>query len=134
MAHAWIIEHFGSLDSELADPHLDADGDGRTNLAEFLFGSHPLEPDAPYFVAFLDENEEDGQRIFVEFRHRETDAFAFSLESSDDLVHWSSFAGDIDWSSTRPDPDQEFYQIRTIGLRPAAGFSGQFYRIHAKEN
>ncbi len=36
---AWEIEHFGSIGR---DPYADADGDGTSNLMEFLAGTNPL--------------------------------------------------------------------------------------------
>lgn len=43
MSDAWELAYFGSITG--ANPHDDPDGDGRSNLTEFLQGTDPLTPD-----------------------------------------------------------------------------------------
>jgi hypothetical protein len=38
---AWQIQYFGSTNNPAADPNADPDGDGQTNLSEFLAGTNP---------------------------------------------------------------------------------------------
>lgn len=43
----WRVAQFGSATSPQGEPGFDADGDGRTNLTEFLAGSNPQSADSP---------------------------------------------------------------------------------------
>ncbi len=40
---AWQVQHFGANNPQAADPNADPDGDGRTNLQEYLAGTVPTD-------------------------------------------------------------------------------------------
>jgi hypothetical protein len=40
----WRLRYFGSVSSPLAQPNVDADGDGASNWAEFQAGTNPMDP------------------------------------------------------------------------------------------
>src|SRR5258708_3748384 len=40
----WVIRYFGSLNAPHSGPNDDPDGDGATNLQEYVAGTNPLDP------------------------------------------------------------------------------------------
>ena len=43
---AWEIQYFGSINDPRATPNADPDGDGFTNLQEYLAGTDPTDPNS----------------------------------------------------------------------------------------
>lgn len=129
LSDEWVLEHFGELNSPRAAPGLDADEDGLSNLAEFLFGTNPTEPDTVHFTISRSEGE-DGQYLSLEFMHRDLDKSIFTVESSSDLIVWGPFSGTIEQPNDPvPVEGKPNYLISTYRLLPTEESRGEFYRI-----
>lgn len=94
---AWLKQHFADEDlasfemaSTVWGPDADADADGRTNLAEYAFGSNPRVHDsAAVASAAIHPVTSGGNQLQLTYRRRGGDpALEFSLEKSTDLRNW----------------------------------------------
>lgn len=82
----------GQDSSKEADP----DGDGMSNMLEFLMGKDPLNPDTPYLSA--EQIEDSGKKyLAVTFTRRISDRDLLTAQVSTDLVNWN--AATVDGSS-----------------------------------
>lgn len=108
---SWMAEKFGSKfpTSGFSGPHDDPDGDGVTNLHEFLSGTDPLGPLSRVRITDFSETK-------IEWLARPYDLY--EIESSTDLVNW-------EWVKTvRP--------VTTFGSSPISASENdeqRFYRI-----
>ena len=78
---SWAEEHFGSASpvEGVSGPHDDPDGDGFTNLEEFLLGTDPVDPNSRFTISEIDSES-------VRFRARPHDVY--ELYTSPDLETW----------------------------------------------
>ena len=71
MADAWEAQYAPYLSPSLYDAHLDADGDGWSNYAEFMAGTNPVDvgeyPRPPMRVRFLYEGANDQGELRIKF-------------------------------------------------------------------
>ncbi|MCB1098758.1 MAG: hypothetical protein KDN22_24510 [Verrucomicrobiae bacterium] len=92
------VKSFDGLESPVATPIADPDGDGLTNLMEYALGGDPAVPDAVSLVPKLVEFKKSGRELFLSYSRRIAQPSSLSLkgvtdltygiEVSDDLVHW----------------------------------------------
>ncbi len=75
---AWQITHFGNPPTAAADPSLDPDFDGMTNLVEYALGKDPHVSDQPA------SNMEAGGITFMKGAAVNDDV-TYTIEESDDL-------------------------------------------------
>ena len=92
LADDWEIHYFGSLAA--ADPFADPDGDGQTNLFEFIAGLDPLAPDTPDFAI-----SNDAEMIHFTIPAAEGPGYDgltrhWRLLRSTDLQDWSEVVGE----------------------------------------
>jgi hypothetical protein len=86
LSDRWEISNFGTAG---ADPDLDNDGDGKSNLAEFFFATNPISAADPTTAQIEVETFEGRQYINLSFRRNRLAAgIPFNLETSDDLRTW----------------------------------------------
>ena len=88
----WRKDHFSAaeeLTDALAGPAADADGDGRTNFEEFVFGGNPRLADSktPPATSIVNDGGTDYLSVTFERRHGVLDA-TFTVESCSDLTDW----------------------------------------------
>ncbi len=93
----WEMQYFGYLN---AGPAMDSDGDGSDNWTEFAFGTDPTNPAS--MVALHPELKTVGQEKFLSltFRRRAGSWVNYIVETSTDLVHWTSSPDAV--AQTRP--------------------------------
>jgi PKD repeat protein len=97
---AWQIQYFGSTNNPSAAPGADPDGDGQSNLAEFLAGTNPT-------------NSASGLRII-----------SVTVQGSDVLVIWTTAGGETNVvQSTAGLPDGS-YSTNFLDLSPLIIISG----------
>jgi hypothetical protein len=113
----WQLANFGSTTSALAAPGADPDGDGSSNLLEYLAGTSPLvaQPRSPGLTLLLSPS---GQ-VSVSFTFS-PNATA-QLQLSTDLINWSL------WDVPGNDALPTFDGLKTI-QGPAIG-DKMFFRL-----
>jgi hypothetical protein len=118
---SWLVENFGSAAAAGTGASDDPDHDGQVNFVEYLFGTNPNVPDAPYFAVSASTT-----GIAVEIRHRDTPNFAFDLESSTNLTSWRMVT-----AVTRASPNGSNCALTTYAFPASAQSAGEFYRVRA---
>ena len=118
----WEIGWFGSL---AADPNADPDGDGASNLTEFIFATNPVDPKLhPAFLPFIAKTS-GKPALSVVFRRFVGGAADFMVETSADAVTWTTASSDLLRPVMAPLYDGfggaqvRFQQTTTAGARPA---------------
>ena len=97
----------------------DADGDGRSNLLEYAFGTPPLIADSAQTTALDVEN---GSNVFRFTRPKWVTGIAYTLEGSDDLLAWTSLA-------TQPAVESSTALTETLSASIAPGPAHYFLRL-----
>ncbi|MGV3774314.1 MAG: chitobiase/beta-hexosaminidase C-terminal domain-containing protein [Verrucomicrobiales bacterium] len=116
LSDEWKEHFFGRVDHPLAHPHADPDGDGKTNLEEFLAGVNP----AKLLVHKLDSDWRNVLGRGFKLRFLALEGNTYLIESSSDLVTWTEVAtiagaGDLKEFIDNNSPEQEkFYRIRLV--------------------
>lgn len=118
MDDAWQVQYFG-LNNPNAAPAKDPDGDGQSNIFEFIAGVAPNDPASLFQMRIEPVADEPGQRNVV-FSPRFADR-VYSLESQTDLTlnAWAPLGG-----TTQIDSGRE----RTVTDLNAVG-DAKFYRV-----
>ena len=114
----WQQEWFGSADLPVAQAAEDPDGDGQTNQAEFLAGTHPLDPTSRFSARLVADA--DG---FVLYWPSRPDRL-YEIQHSDSLQPGS-------WQTIATLPGQNGSSHSSHPLPPAAS-QPAFYRILAR--
>lgn len=130
LADSWVVENFGALDASLAGPEVDADGDGSSNLHEFLFGTDPLQADAPFLTVRRSEAN-DGSGLLIEFIQRDTGGYRFEIESSVDLQVWKVLDSVESAGDPVPVDGLSGYVRASYRVQPAGDAKAEFYRVRA---
>lgn len=81
----WCARWFGS--AVTPDPDGDADGDGNSNLLEYAFGSHPLQPDSN--VGWSAISAED-QGLLIDWKKNREALGLWQIDWSENLSIWQS--------------------------------------------
>ncbi len=105
----------------------DADGDGLSNLNEYLTESHPNDPVTavrPLEVALLSDGSH--QFTFVESLDLPGRGLVSVLEKSNDLLNWEAVTGQVEISDLRDNPNGVRTRVTTI---PATLAGRVFYRL-----
>jgi len=114
---SWEVQHFGTPSDVRALPNLDPDGDGHTNLFEYLAGLNPLDPDSRFIIKQDSTQPEEGHWI----------GYGPIQESRSYVVEWSDLRAPVSWitlqDSDRRSQDGMEWQI------DESGDSKKFYRV-----
>jgi hypothetical protein len=118
----WKTNFFGSVTNALAAPNADPDGDGLSNLAEYLEGSDPTINDFPLQLLVPELHAEATGRTVV-LRWMAVAGRSYTLESTSDLTcgDWTPLATNI----IATGPFAEFMQSNVTNTT-------QFYRVRQK--
>lgn len=116
-----------------ANPLLDDDGDGISNLLEYLFGSNPGDPASKSGPVVVYEPGAGGAPGTIRLdvpRSSSADGFTWTIETSTDLTQWT-VGGQTRTGSERSTNGQITEHWSVL---PPPGFTGQklFYRIKAQ--
>jgi hypothetical protein len=112
----WKEHFFGRIDSPLADPFGDADGDGINNLEEFRGGTNP----AKFFLHRLDQEWRGAAKGGFKLRWLALEGKTYRIESSTDLKTWTEVitvtgTGELKDYIDNHTPDVDlFYRIRIV--------------------
>jgi hypothetical protein len=116
----WRIRFFGRVENPLAAPGEDPDGDGFSNLAEYVAGTHPV--DATSRLQLLaPEARVVADQLSVAVRWLSAPGKTYTVEVTDDLINpsWKPLAerhpGDgqvTEVLDLNPSPQQQFYRLR----------------------
>ena len=98
---------------------LDTDGDGRSNLLEYAFGSSPVIADATQPIAFSNES---GLYVFRFTRPKWVTGITFGLEESDDLRTWTN-------AVNQPSVESSTTLSETLAAAIAADHAHHFLRL-----
>ncbi len=111
--------------SSLTSAHVDPDGDGLTNWAEFAFATNPLTADEPLLKLTPDP---DGG-LTIEYRIRDdATAMAASLALSGDLTSWEPAGGAVVITSETPQGDGS----KIVTARLTVGPGHRYLRLEAR--
>ena len=120
--NAWASMTFpiGSLPS-VTEPDADPDGDGMSNLSEYVFALSPGHPDGgPVQSLGIDAG---GGFVFAYRRRTFASEVTYQVELSSDLTHWDSVGDRVDTVKETAQPDASTQVL--IRLKPeAAGHLG----------
>jgi hypothetical protein len=124
---AWQVQYFGQPPNALAGPNADPDGDGRTNLQEFVEGTVPTDPASRFQLRIAPVAGQSGQKA-LSFSPRLLDR-NYTLESRVSLTtgNWAILTGlsdPVDVGSERTVIDlnatgaAKFYRLKIDLLTP----------------
>lgn len=127
---AWVNSVFapGTPGSQTA-PEADPDGDGQSNLAEYVFGSRPLEREGPPLEMGRGT---DGVAPWLSYRYRSAAIEqAVVVETSLDLAVWSA-VGTEAVETARELLDEGVVRVTLrVGESNAGVVGGRYYRLRA---
>jgi hypothetical protein len=112
----WEQKFFDSRASAL--PEMDSDGDGQTNLAEFLAGTHPLSNGfqaqqwAPYLRLSMDDR-------FANLRVFGFEGASYRIENSTDLQNWFSISTNVLSGQSVVMPRMNLPEVNSLFYRAA---------------
>jgi hypothetical protein len=107
----WKLHFFGTISSSSADEEADADGDGFTNVEEYIARSNPTNPDWQVRV-------NEGH---VTFRWVGRTGKTYRVERTQDFRNWSAVTGQI----AGQDAFLEYNELSSSG-------KAQFYRLNVQ--
>ena len=121
----WMMAHFGhttALASDLSRPTDDADGDGMTNLQEFLAGTDPKSATSTFRITNIDKTGGSPRISFPALAGK-----TYQLQYSNDLLSakWYTLVDGIFSATNTP------IQIVDVG---AASATKRFYRVALDQN
>ncbi len=120
-----IQSYFASIGIPNADPAADADGDGVSNLEEYLFGGDAVDPSF-FPLAFLNASSTPGP-VFLSSLVRVNDPnFVITAERSTNLIDWVTDDLEV-FDEAIPD-DSEFVD-RVVTFQRTAGDPRMFFRF-----
>jgi hypothetical protein len=129
----WKARFFNPAEAEyaaLSANDADPDGDGLPNLWEFAFGTNPRQTNPGRWPIAALYHQGDLNYLTITYPDIiQPETLIFSLESSDDLVHWQTSVG---WTlqSRSVDPDNDHVHVLTFRQSvPVSDRPAQFIRM-----
>lgn len=108
----------------------DPEGDGMPNLLEYAFGSDPKKKDTE--TVRPSGGAQDGHLTFTYIRRTDTADLIYSVELSDDLIHWESQPGMLEEVLvTTVDSNRERVTMRDTS--PMSSKSRRFVRLNVRQ-
>jgi len=110
----WMTQHFGSINpvAGVSRPQDDPDGDGLTNLQEFLLGTNPNDRASKLAVTHFSLES-------LQFQSRPFEVY--ELHSSSDLVQWQRFVAPLapegttgEFSLPGPTAERQFFRVERV--------------------
>ena len=124
IADAWELQHFGNLTT--ANATSDFDGDGQSDLREYLDGTDPMLPGDSLRVTQLDETISGGT-LMLALTFATTTARLYEIEGTHDLVNPSWTDAGLGTFS----PDGGTQTTRQISVSTTDVNAPRFFRIRA---
>ncbi len=114
----WEMEHFGMIG---VDPHADPDGDGFTNLEEYIAGTDPLSAESCFTITICRTNGDDG----IDLAWTAAAGRLYSIETTASLTEpdWQVIPGLDQMAGVPP--------VNQLQL-PTTQDDGRFYRIRVR--
>ncbi len=114
---AWEIHYFGSAPAGRSSA-IDSDGDGASDLSEFLSGTDPKDP-ASLLIFSQIERLADGR---LRLHWRAVSGYAYRISGSSDMANWAPYSSWI-----FPSTEDEVYTLPNLGAAPVL-----FFRIEVR--
>jgi protein-disulfide isomerase/uncharacterized membrane protein len=110
----WEIQHFGSISDPRAQPGLDPDNDGFTNLEEQTTGTSPIDSKSALRITSVSLIENIGLTITWQSVSNKT----YTVQSASNVGSWtntasvSSSSSSTSWIDASPSATKKFYRVK----------------------
>jgi hypothetical protein len=116
-------------------PGEDADGDGKSNFNEWIFGSDPVSGEVMYQAGLTLETNAQGQREirFSFIRTINLQDWKLVVAVSDDLASWDDTEATVEPVGAPVPTGDGFTEVVTYRLRPEVGFpQRKYFRVESR--